>query len=74
MNPQFPTVPRLLYPSERDAWIRSDHFVDEHHARLEFVDESFALAFILSPRARAQTESAVVGNADGIVEVLHAKN
>ncbi len=62
-----------FYATERDAGIGGDHFVDEDHAGFEFVDETFALAVIVSPGAGAEAEAAVVGEADGFVDIFDAE-
>ncbi len=58
---------------EGDAWVGGDHLVDEHHAGLKLVDEAFAFAFVGGPGAGAEAETAIVGEADGFVDVFHAK-
>src|SRR5271166_925517 len=71
---QFTAVAGCLYSSKRHARVRGDHFVDENHARLDFVDEAFALFLIVCPDTGAETEAHVVGNADRFIDVLHPEN
>jgi hypothetical protein len=66
-------MPRLLDPPEGNARIRSDHLIDENHARLKFSDEPLALGLIACPGAGAQAEAAVVGEADGFIDILDSK-
>jgi len=66
-------VSGLLDSAERDAGIGGDHLVDEDHPGLEFVDEAFALAVVGGPGAGAEAEAAVVGEADGLVDIFDAE-
>src|SRR5260370_5934789 len=69
---EFAAVARLLDSAEGNAGIRSDHFVDEYHARLEFVNEAFTFAVVLGPGAGAESETAVIGDPDGFADVFDA--
>ena len=40
---QLPPVPRLLHSSKRNPRIGSDHLVDKHHPRFQFIDKTLAL-------------------------------
>src|SRR6201998_4788078 len=62
-----------LYAAKRYAGIARDHLVDEDHTGLKIVDELLALARIIGPGARTETEAAVIGDGDGFLDVLDAK-
>src|SRR3984885_4409310 len=65
---------RLLHPAEWNAWVRRHHFVDEDHPGIEPFDKFFLLLFVFGPTAGAQSKTCVVGNANCIRRVLHAKD
>jgi len=46
---------------------------DEHHARLDAVDELILLAFFLGPRAGAQSKRRGVGDANRVADIFGAK-
>ena len=48
---ELAAMARTFYAAEGDARVGGDHFVDEDHAGLEFVDEAFALAVVAGPGA-----------------------
>src|SRR5208283_1436331 len=68
---EFAAVAGLFDAAEGDSRIRGDHLVDEDHARFEFVDEALAFAVVFRPGAGAEAEAAVVGEADGFINVLN---
>src|SRR5258708_30482410 len=63
----------MFNPSERDAWIRRDHFVDENHSRFKFVDETFAFPVIRCPGTGAEPKAAIVGQANRFIDILYPK-
>src|SRR5208282_2824959 len=59
--------------AEGNAGIGDHHLVDEDHARFELIDENLAFGGIVGPGAGTEAETDVVGNGDGFVNRLHAK-
>ena len=51
----------MLDAAKGNAWIRSDHPIDERQPRLNLIDEQLALRRIVRPRARSKTKDGVVG-------------
>src|SRR4030081_611414 len=70
---QFPSMPRLLDAAKRNARIRRHHLVDEDHPGFQFIDEALTLPLIVGPRARPQAKTAVIGDADRLVDILDTK-
>src|SRR5258706_2952847 len=57
-------VARLLDPAERKAYVRRDHTVDEHQARLDALGKLCASLDVGGPDARAKAEIGIVGHAE----------
>src|SRR6267143_6471154 len=74
MGSQFPPMPRPLHSPEWDSRIGRHHAVDEHHPRFQIIDESFALILVVCPGACSQAKSAVVRDANRIVQVLRSEH
>ena len=75
MHPaQFPAVTGPFYAAERHARIRHHHLVDEHHPGVDLIGEAVALGGVVRPRARAQPEAAVVGEADRGVDIRNTED
>src|SRR6516162_156971 len=75
--PQFPSVSRPLHPAKWNPRIGGHHTVDENHPRIQFVDELLLLGSIVRPGARPQSESTIIRNPDGIVNIFgpeHARH
>lgn len=70
---EFTAVAGVFDPAKGNARIGSDHFVDEDHTGFEFVDEAFALCRVGGPGAGSQAEAAIVGQADGFVDIFDAE-
>src|ERR1700691_2225467 len=70
---EFAAVAGTFYTAERDACVGGGHFVDEDHAGFEFVDEALAFGGVGGPGAGAEAEAAVVGEADGFVNIFDAE-
>src|SRR3990172_4881455 len=51
---KLPSIARALDTAERQAWIGSDHAVDEDEACLQLVDEAVALGLITGPGGTAE--------------------
>src|SRR5215469_11605504 len=71
---QFPSVPGPLRPSKGNPGIGSHHAVNEHHPGIELIDELLLLHGVIGPGAGSQPEPAIVGNSNGVVDVLCAKH
>jgi len=63
-----------LYTAEGHAGIGCDHLIDEDHTGFKIVDEPFAFASIVRPRAGAEAEPAVIGDGDGLIDASHTKD
>src|SRR5580658_5208381 len=64
---QLTPVPGPFYAAEGHARIRHHHLVDEHHPGIDLIGEAVALGGVVGPCAGAQSEAAVVCEADGFV-------
>ncbi len=73
MNAQLAAMARVLDASERKPRIRGDHPVHEDHTGLDFVNEAFLLPHVLGPNAGTQTETAVIGDLDGMIDIPRPK-
>src|SRR5258707_12292964 len=47
---ELASVTRVLYATERQPRIGSDHFIDKNRARFKFLDEAFALLRVIGDR------------------------
>src|SRR5439155_7119968 len=74
MNSQFTAVAGEFYTAERHSRVGNHHFIDKNHAGFDLVFELIALPGIVGPGTCAETETGVVRNPDGFVDVLHAKD
>src|ERR1700730_10877926 len=63
-----------FHSAKRNPGVREDHLIDKHHSRFQFIDEAFLLVLIVGPRARAETEPAVIGDTNRFVRIFHAEN
>ena len=63
-----------FHAAERETGVGGDHGIDEDHAGFEFVDEALALGRIVGPGAGAEAEAAVIGDAQGLINIFHAEN
>src|ERR1039458_4676301 len=70
---KFATVSRSLHAAERQSRIGRYHRVDEDHAGFDLVDEAGLLGVVGGPDTGAETEFGIVGDADGVVDVVGAK-
>lgn len=71
---EFAAVAGGFHAAERETGVGGDHGIDEDQAGFEVVDEALALGGIVGPGAGAQAEAAVVGDAQGVINVFHAEN
>src|SRR6516162_6001279 len=67
---QFASVSRPLHSAKRNPRIGGHHTVDEDHPGIEFVDELLLLGPIVGPGAGPQSESTIIRNPNGIVNVF----
>src|SRR5580693_9279324 len=74
VNPQLPAMTGPLDPAKGNPRIGSHHAVNENHARVNVVYETFAFARVVGPSARSQSEAAGVGNLNGVIQVLGSEH
>src|SRR5690606_29199853 len=70
---ELAAVAALFDATEGEAGVGGDHGVDEGLAGFELVDETALLGAVSGPHAAAEAERAPVGEGDGLVEVVGAK-
>src|ERR1700733_12627532 len=70
---KFPAMARMLDSAKRQARIRRNHAIDEHHPGFNFIDEAFSLMLIIRPGAGSQAEAAVVRNRNCLINILGVK-
>src|SRR5580704_16927976 len=71
---EFTPMPRPLHAPKRDSRVRGHHAVDEHHPRIQSIDEFLAFGSVISPGAGSQAKPAVVRDADRVIHILGAKH
>ncbi len=59
--------------AEGQAWIAGDHGVEKDAAALKLGDETLLLGGVSGPSGGGEAEGGVIGDLDGLVDVLNAE-
>src|SRR6266849_9619465 len=74
VNSEFPPMTRPLHSTEWETRIGSYHAIYENHSRFEIIHETFALSFVIRPGACSKPKTAVVGDANRVLQIFGAEH